>query len=287
MANCLVTGGGGFIGSHLTEALLHAGHRVRVIDNFSTGKHANLQAIAEQIELVDGNVTDPEAVDRAVAGVEWIFHLAALPSVHRSVEDPVASHEACATGTLRVLDGARRAGVRRLVYAASSSAYGDNPGAVRRESELVSPLSPYAAAKLAGDFGPRQDPSSPYSGVIAVFIKTMLEGRRPTIYGDGLQGRDFTYVGNAVQALLESATAPAASGKVYNIGTGGMLNLLELVRHLNECLGTSLEPIFAPARAGDVRQSQADITHARNDLSYEPSISFVEGLRLTIASQRA
>ena len=304
---CLVTGGGGFIGSHLAEALLAAGHHVSILDNFCTGNRANLHGLADRIEVVDGSVTNLNAVTSAMRAVDWVFHLAALPSVQRSVEDPLSTHEVCATGTLRVLEAARQAGVGRVIYAASSSAYGDNPGSVRLETERLSPLSPYAAAKVAGEhycrsftrvhgletvrlrffniFGPRQDPGSPYSGVIAVFTRTMLEGAA-TIHGDGLQSRDFTYVANAVQALQRAAVAADAVGNVYNVGTGGSHNLLDLVRHLNTCLGTALEPMFVAARSGDVRHSQADITRARQDLGYEPHVSFPEGLRHTIASLR-
>jgi UDP-glucose 4-epimerase len=304
MARCLVTGGGGFIGSHLVEALLQAGHTVRVLDDFCTGKRANLDSVAGRIETLSGSVTDAAAVAGAMADIDWVFHLAALPSVQRSVEDPVATHDVCATGTLRVLEAARHDGARRVVYAASSSAYGDNAGTVRSETEALSPLSPYAAAKVAGEhycrsftrvygletvrlrffniFGPRQDPDSPYAGVIAAFARTMLAGRAPTIFGDGLQSRDFTYVANAVQALCNAAAATSAAGNVYNVGAGGRHNLLDLVHHLNVILGTSLEPVFAPPRSGDVRHSQADISLACRDLGYAPAVDFPEGLRRTV-----
>ena len=309
MQQCLVTGGAGFIGSHLVEGLVARGHQVRVLDDLSTGKLANLQAVRDRVEVIEGSITDPAAVARAVQGREVIYHLAALPSVARSVEEPVLSHEVCATGTVRVLDAARRSGVRRVVYAASSSAYGDIPGAVRREDEPVSPMSPYAAAKLAGEhycrcfttvygletvrlrffniFGPRQDPKSPYTGVIALFIAALAEGRRPRVDGDGLQSRDFTYVENAVQAVMKAADAPAAVGNVYNIGNGGSTTVLDLIKHLNQLLGSDLQPEFGPPRPGDVRHSQADITRARRDLNYEPAISFVEGLRRTLEAYRA
>ncbi len=308
MAKCLVTGGAGFIGSHLVEALVADGHAVRVIDDLSTGKRENLQAVAKRVQLIESSVLDLDKLKAAVADVNWVFHLAALPSVQRSVEDPPASHEACATATLHVLNAARLAGVRRMVYAASSSAYGDTPGAVRTEDDPIAPLSPYAAAKLAGEhycrcftasygletvrlrffniFGPRQDARSPYSGVIALFIAAMSAGRTPTIYGDGLQSRDFTYVANAVQAMVKGASASAAVGNVYNIGSGGSSSVLDLVRNLNQLLGTHIEPAHAPARTGDVRNSQADITRARRDLGYEPAVSFAEGLRLTLEAHR-
>jgi UDP-glucose 4-epimerase len=303
-----VTGGAGFIGSHLVEGLLRHDWRVRVLDNLSTGKETNLAPWRDSVEYVRGSVTELPTVEGAVRGCEVVFHLAALPSVARSVEAPLESHEACATGTVHVLDAARRSGVRRVVYAASSSAYGDIPGAVRVESEPVSPLSPYAAAKLAGEFycrcywsvygletvrvrffnifGPRQDPSSPYSGVIAIFLSLMSQGRAPRIDGDGLQSRDFTYVGNAVQAVMKAADAKAAPGNVYNIGNGGSVTVLDLVRHLNSLLGTRIEPTFGPPRAGDVRHSQADITLARRDLGYAPDVNFEEGLKRTLAWYR-
>jgi UDP-glucose 4-epimerase len=306
---CLVTGGAGFIGSHLTEALVAQDCQVRVLDNLSTGKLANLATAGDRVELIQGSITDAAAVDRAVKGCEVVFHLAALPSVARSVEAPLESHEACATGTVNVLDAARRLGARRVVYAASSSAYGDIPGAVRVESEPVSPMSPYAAAKLAGEFycrcfttvyrletvrlrffnifGPRQDASSPYSGVIAIFAAMMNEGRTPRVDGDGLQSRDFTYVANAVQAVVKAADAPAAVGNVYNIGNGASITVLDLIKHLNDLLGTRIQATFGPPRAGDVRHSQADITQARRDLGYDPQIPFQEGLRRTLEWYRS
>ncbi len=308
MEACLVTGGAGFIGSHLVEELAGRGHPVRVLDDFSTGRAANLEGIRNRVEVARGSVTDAEAVRTAVRGIEWVFHLAALPSVQKSVEDPLASHEVCATATVRVLHAARQAGVRRVVYAASSSAYGNQEGAVRTEADPVAPLSPYAAAKLAGEaycecftatygletvrlrffnvFGPRQDARSPYSGVIALFIAAMAAGRAPTIYGDGRQSRDFVYVADAVQALVKAAAAPAASGKVYNIGRGEAVSVLDLVGHLQAMVGAAPGPNFAPPRAGDVRLSQADISRARRDLAYEPQVSFAEGLRRTLEARR-
>jgi len=309
MGKQLVTGGAGFIGSHLVEALLADGHQVRVLDDFRTGKRHNLPAAHERLEILTGSITDPRAVHQAMQGIETVFHLAALPSVQRSIEDPDSTHDVCATGTLRVLQAARQANCQRVVYAASSSAYGDTPGAVRREDEPAAPLSPYAAAKLAGEhycrcftksfglptvrlrffnvFGPRQEPHSPYSGVVALFIAGMAAGKPPTVFGDGRQSRDFTYVANAVQALQKAATAPAAIGNVYNIGNGGRISIIDLVRQLNELLGTHLRPSFGPARPGEVEHSQADISRARRDLGYEPSVSFQEGLRLTLAAYRA
>jgi UDP-glucose 4-epimerase len=308
MAFALVTGGAGFIGSHVVDALLGDGHRVRVIDNFTSGKVENLRHVEDRIEIIKGSITDPAKVSSAAAGTDWIFHLAAVPSVQRSVEDPIASHEACATGTLHILNAARQNGVRRVVYAASSSAYGDTPGAIRTEDDPVAPLSPYAAAKLAGEhyckcfsvvygletvrlrffniFGPRQDARSPYSGVIALFIAAMSSGQAPTVHGDGQQSRDFTYVTNAVQAVLSAANAPNAVGKVYNIGNGATATILDLVKNLNQILEQNLLPKFAPGRAGDVRHSQADISRARRDLGYNPEVSFLEGLYRTLKAHR-
>lgn len=306
MPRYLVTGGAGFIGSHLVERLLKAGHEVRVLDDLSTGKMKNLAAVSRQVEFVEGSITHRERVAHAVKQCEVVFHLAALPSVKRSVENPEATHAVCTTGTFNVLDAARQAGVRRVVYAASSSAYGDTPGSVRTESDAVNPLSPYAAAKLAGEFycrsfskvytletvrlrffnifGPRQDASSPYSGVIPLFAAAMKRGQAPRIEGDGEQSRDFTYVANAVAAVHLAADAAAASGNVYNIGAGGSTNLLHLVKLLNEILGTKLAPLHGPPRPGDVRHSQANIERAQRDLGYRPQVTFEEGLRHTVAS---
>lgn len=309
MRRVLVTGGAGFIGSHLVEGLLSAGNTVAILDDLSTGREVNLAAVRDRITLHRGSITDPDAVKKAVQGVEVIFHLAALPSVQRSVEAPLLSHDACATGTLQVLDAARQNGVRRVVYAASSSAYGDTPGALRHETDALAPLSPYAAAKLAGEhyckaftasygletvrlrffniFGPRQDPKNPYTGVIALFIAAMSSGKRPVVFGDGLQSRDFTYILNATQAVMKAADAPAAIGKVYNVGVGGNTTLLDLIAGLNQLLGTKLEPVSQPPRAGDVRYSQADVTAAKRDLGYEPQYTFMEGLKATLDAHLA
>lgn len=305
---CLVSGGAGFIGSHLAEALTAAGRRVRVFDNLSTGLRSNLDHIQPSPEVIEGTLTDPAAVDAAVKGADTIYHLGALASVQRSIENPLATHAACATGTLHVLDAARRLGVRRVVYAASSSAYGGTAGAVQKESDPIRPLSPYAAAKLTGEmylqafatsygletvsvrffniFGPRQRADSPYSGVIALFTSALLEGRTPTVFGDGLQSRDFTFVANAVQAVMKAAVAPGVSGNVYNVGTGRSITLLDLVRELNRILGTSATPKHAEPRAGDVRHSRADISRTRSDLGYEPKITFEEGLAQTVRWQQ-
>jgi UDP-glucose 4-epimerase len=310
MPRSLVTGGAGFIGSHIVAALVRRGDTVRVLDNFGTGKRANLATFAGKVELIEADLNDSAAVARAVAGCEVVFHEAALASVPLSVERPLDSHAACATGTLNVLDQARRAGVRRFVYAASSSAYGNQPSPRKMETDLPSILSPYAAAKLTGElycqafwhsygletvclryfnvFGPRQDPKGPYAAVIPLFIKSILSGSRPTIYGDGLQTRDFTYVENVAQANLKAAAAPAeAAGRVFNVGNGEAVSLLELLKSLNELMGGMIEPIFAPARTGDVRDSLADISLARRILGYEPTVDLRTGLKPTIEYYRA
>jgi UDP-glucose 4-epimerase len=308
MRHCLVTGGAGFIGSHLVEHLVKNGWKVRVLDNLATGKASNLKMLAHRIDFIQGSINDTEILRPAIAGCECVFHLAALPSVARSLVDPMTTHDVCATGTLSVLDAARQMGVRRVIYAASSSAYGGTPGALRSESDPIAPLSPYASSKLAGEmycqsfttvygletvrlrffnvFGPRQDARSPYTGVIALFIAGMLEGKQPSVQGDGLQSRDFTYVENAVQALTRAADAPAAVGKVYNVGNGESTTVLQLIAQLNTIIGGNLEPVHGPARAGDVRHSQADISLAKQDLGYVPAVTFVEGLRRTVDSLR-
>jgi UDP-glucose 4-epimerase len=302
----LITGGAGFIGSHLADELVRRGRPVRVLDDFSTGLWSNLSHLDPTPELVEGTLTDPEVVAQAMRGVGVVYHLGALASVARSVENPPASHAACATGTLHVLDAARCCGVRRVVYAASSSAYGGAAGTSAGQSEdlPMTAKSPYAAAKLAGElymqafahtygietvrlrffniFGPRQRADSPYSGVIALFTAAMSQGRRPTIQGDGLQSRDFTYVANAVQALTKAAEAPEVSGNVYNVGTGRSVNLLELISALNRILGTDLEPAFGPPRTGDVKFSKADIRRTRSDLGYDPEVPFEDGLLKTV-----
>jgi len=300
----LVTGGAGFIGSHLVEELIRQGRPVRVLDDFSTGLRSNL-TLLPSIELLEGTLTDAACVARAVRGVGVVYHLGALASVARSVESPTATHAACATGTLNLLDAARKSGVRRVVYAASSSAYGGYSGTGGQTEDLpVVAKSPYAAAKLAGElymqafahtygietvrlrffniFGPRQRSDSSYSGVIALFTAAMAAGRVPVVHGDGLQSRDFTFVANAVQALRRAAEAPDASGNVYNVGTGSSVTVLDLVSALNRILGTDLVPTFAPSRAGDVKYSKADIRRTCADLGYKPTVSFEEGLRETV-----
>jgi UDP-glucose 4-epimerase len=303
MSLCLVTGGAGFIGSHLVEALLARGDSVRVLDDFSTGNPANLASVRKRIELIEGDVGNLEAVRESMRDVEVVFHQAALPSVPRSVADPLSTHHACANGTLNVLMAAREAEVRRVVYAASSSAYGNSVRLPKKETDPTSPLSPYAVAKLAGEhycqaftqvygletvrlryfnvYGPRQSPDSPYAAVIPLFLRAMLAGRRPHIHGDGLQSRDFTFVADAVQAnlLAAEALASAVTGKVYNVACGRRTTLLEVVGRINELLGTVIEPTHGPARVGDVRHSQADISAAENDLGYRPQVAVEEGVR--------
>jgi nucleoside-diphosphate-sugar epimerase len=315
MAFFLVTGGAGFIGSHLVEALLRRGQRVRVVDDLSTGSPENLTAAVDQArnrgtivpteaEFLRGDLADLDVARRAVDGVHIVLHQAAIPSVPRSVEDPVTSNLANVDATLNVLVAARDAGVKRVVFAGSSSVYGDQPELPKRESMPTRPLSPYALQKLVGEqymqlftrlygletvttryfnvFGPRQDPSSPYSGVISLFIRALLEGRAPTIHGDGGQTRDFTYVANVVDGVLRSAEAPGVSGEVINVATGGRVSLIELYEALQGIVGTRLDPTFGPARAGDVRDSQADVTKAKRLLGYAPSVALEEGLRRTV-----
>jgi UDP-N-acetylglucosamine/UDP-N-acetyl-alpha-D-glucosaminouronate 4-epimerase len=302
MSHYLVTGGAGFIGSHLAEELLRRGHAVRIADSLITGKRANLVGGAEFLE---GDLADASVAERAVAGVDYVLHQAAIPSVPRSVEDPVTSNRANIDASLNVLVAARDAGVRRVVYAGSSSAYGDTPTLPKREEMPPSPRSPYALQKLVAEqycqmfsrlygletvttryfnvFGPRQDPGSPYSGVISLFATALLAGRRPVIYGDGGQTRDFTYVANVVDGVLRACDAEGASGEVVNVACGDRVSLNELLTTMNRLVGTSLEAEFRPERAGDVRDSQADITKARRLLGYEPSVTLAEGLARTLA----
>lgn len=309
MTTYLVTGGAGFIGSHLVTALAERGMRVRVLDNLSTGSRQNLAHLGGRIELVKGNLLDQPTVERALADVEVVYHQAALASVPRSVAKPLDSHAACVTGTLHVLDAARRAGVRRVIYAGSSSAYGNQPKLPKTETDLPNPLSPYAAAKLSGEyycraftesygletvviryfnvFGPRQDPNSEYSAVIPKFVTAMLAGKKPTVFGDGRQSRDFTFIDNVVAGNLAAEHAPEAVGRVFNIACGKQFSLLELVASINRVLGTNVEPQFAPPRTGDVRESLADIAAAREVLGYEPAVDFDEGLRRSIDYYRS
>ena len=301
----LVTGGAGFIGSHLATRLVQNGHTVRVFDNLSTGSLSNLDAIRTQIDFREGDLTDARAVDAAVDGVEVVFHQAALASVPRSVELPLETHAACATGTINVLDASRRLKVRRVVYAASSSAYGNQETMPKHEGQVPEVLSPYAASKLAGElycqafastygletvrlryfnvFGPRQDPNSQYSAVIPRFIAALLKGDQPVIYGDGSQSRDFTYIDNVVQANLLAADAPNVSGRVYNCACGESMDLVTLLRLICESLEVPFAPYFAPPRVGDIQHSWADIAAAVRDLGYSPRITVRDGLQRTVA----
>jgi nucleoside-diphosphate-sugar epimerase len=301
----LVTGGAGFIGSHIAAALAAAGARVRVIDDLSTGYEENLAEVGGRVEFERAGLLDAEALRRALEGVEVIFHEAAIPSVPRSVENPAETHRACTEATFRLLMAAREAGVRRLVYAASSSAYGDQPTLPKTEEMPPQPLSPYAAAKLAGEyycqawtrvygfetvslryfnvFGPRQDPGSQYSGVISRFIDALMTGARPVIYGDGGQSRDFTYVSNVVDANLRAAETTRGIGEVINVANGERTTLNQLLDTLKRVTGkTEVEAEYRDVRVGDVRHSLADITRARELLGYEPRVGLEEGLRKTI-----
>jgi UDP-N-acetylglucosamine/UDP-N-acetyl-alpha-D-glucosaminouronate 4-epimerase len=303
MAHYLVTGGAGFIGSHLCEELARRGHTVRVADSLVTGKRSNLDHVPG-IEFLEGDLADLPFAERAVKGVQYVLHQAAIPSVPRSVKDPITSNRANVDSTLNVLVASRDAAVERVVFAGSSSAYGDTPTLPKREDMPSHPLSPYALQKVVGEqylqmftrlygletvsiryfnvFGPRQDPSSPYSGVISVFATALLERRSPTIYGDGEQTRDFTYVSNVVDGVLRACEAPGASGEVINVATGGRISLNDLFRAMREIVGGEVEPTYVAPRAGDVRDSQADISKAKRLLGYEPTVSFEEGLRRTV-----
>jgi UDP-glucose 4-epimerase len=304
MRTVLVTGGAGFIGSHLVDALLLRGDRVRVLDNFSTGDPANLDGVAGRVDVIEGDITDLDTVQQAMKGVEVVFHQAALASVPRSVANPLATHRACVDGTLHVLVAARDAGVRRVVYAASSSAYGNSARLPKTETDPTAPLSPYAVAKLAGEqycaafsevygletvrlryfnvYGPRQTPDSPYAAVIPLFIQAIREGRSPRVHGDGQQSRDFTYVADVVQANLKAAEAVGASGRVYNVAGGKRVSLLNLLHLLGELMETEVRPEFVPSRPGDVKHSQADIDRAMSDLGYRPTTEIRTGLQACI-----
>jgi nucleoside-diphosphate-sugar epimerase len=303
MAMYLVTGGAGFIGSHLAEELVRRGHTVRVADSLVTGKRANLDHVSPA-EFREGDLADLEFARSVVQGCDFVLHQAAIPSVPRSVNDPITSNRANVDATLNMLVAARDAGVRRLVFAGSSSAYGDTPRLPKHEAMPPNPLSPYALQKVVGEqylqmftrlygletvsiryfnvFGPRQDPSSPYSGVISVFATALLANRSPTIHGDGGQTRDFTYVANVVDGVLRACEVPQASGEVINVATGGRISLNELFQEMKKIVGASVEPTYSEPRAGDVRDSQADIGKAKAILGYEPTVSFEEGLKRTI-----
>jgi nucleoside-diphosphate-sugar epimerase len=304
MALYVVTGGAGFIGSHMVEELSRRGERVRVVDSLITGHRRNLSHIKD-VEFVEGDLADIDVARRGVADADYVLHQAAIPSVPRSVDDPITSNRANIDATLNVLVASRDAGVKRVVYAASSSAYGDSPTLPKQEAMPTAPKSPYALQKLVGEeymqmftslygletvsiryfnvFGPRQDPSSPYSGVISLFITALLADKPPIIYGDGEQTRDFSYVANSVDAVLKACEAPNVAGQVINVATGERISLNHLFRTLRDVIGSDgIEPIYKEARAGDVRDSLADLTKARTLLKYEPVVTFKEGLRRTV-----
>jgi nucleoside-diphosphate-sugar epimerase len=308
MAHYLVTGGAGFIGSHLSEEIVRRGHRVRVADSLITGKRSNLDHIAG-VEFIEGDLAELEFARKAAEGCDYVLHQAAIPSVPRSVKDPITSNRANVDATLNMLVASRDAGVKRLVFAASSSAYGDTPTLPKHEQMPLNPLSPYALQKVVGEqylqmftklygletvsiryfnvFGPRQDPTSPYSGVISVFATALLENRSPRIYGNGEQTRDFTYVANVVDGVLRACEAPQASGEVINVATGGRISLNKLFYAMRDVVGGNLEPTYAEPRQGDVRDSQADIRKAKDLLGYTPIVMFEDGLARTIAWYRS
>jgi nucleoside-diphosphate-sugar epimerase len=301
LPNYLVTGGAGFIGSHISEALVRRGHRVRVVDSLVTGYARNVR---DGVEFVQGDVADPAVAKAAVAGMDYVIHQAAIPSVPRSVEKPEESHRANIDSTLQVLLASRSAKIKRVVFAGSSSVYGDTEVLPKTEVMPTNPLSPYALQKLMGEmylqmftrlygletvttryfnvFGPRQDPGSPYSGVISLFIKALSEGTQPVIYGDGEQTRDFTYVTNVVDGVLRAAETPGVGGEVFNVATSSRTSLNQLLATLKKIFGSNVEPIYREARAGDVRDSQADISKAQQMLGYHPTVGLEEGLRKTV-----
>ncbi|GAB4474004.1 MAG: SDR family oxidoreductase [Anaerolineae bacterium] len=307
MTNFLVTGGAGFIGSNLAEALVEQGHAVRIIDNFSTGRRENLAGLLDRVELIEGDITHPEDVSRAVQDIEVVLHLAAIPSVPRSVEDPLSTNEASVTATLNILLAAHRTRVRRVVFASSSSIYGDQaPDLPKVETMTPNPISPYGVAKLAAEkycqvfyqvygletvalryfnvFGPRQNPDSAYAAVIPRFINALLTGQPPIIYGDGEQTRDFTYVGNVIHGNLLAASAPPekVAGQVFNLAAGGQTSLNSLVKMLHEITGRAVPPLYEPPRTGDIKHSRASIEKAQQLMGYEPIVSLHEGLTRTV-----
>ncbi len=317
MASCLVTGGGGFIGSHIVEGLLRQGHHVRVLDDFATGDKRNVMAVQEQLradgmatplDVVDGSILDPEALARAMDGVEYVYHQAALPSVAFSLQDPLLSNRVNVEGTLCVLVAARDAQVQRLIYAGSSSAYGDSPLLPKREDHPANPLSPYAVAKLTGEyycrlftslygletvtlryfnvFGARQNPNSQYAAVIPKFITALLKDEPLPVFGDGQQSRDFTHIDNVVHGNLLAMTAPGVAGQIFNLANGSRTSLLQLIAYLEELTGNRARVEFLPPRPGDVPHSQADVTRAQQQLGYEPQVDVKTGLQHTLAYYR-
>jgi UDP-glucose 4-epimerase len=304
MARYLVTGGAGFIGSHVAEALLRRGDQVRVLDNFSTGFRSNLETLGKA-EVLEGDIRSYHIVREAVEGIDFVLHEAALPSVPRSVRDPLTTNEVNVVGTLNLLRAAKDAKVKRLVYASSSSVYGKNTELPKREAVAPQPISPYAVSKLTGEhycrsftdlygfetvmlryfnvFGPRQSPDSEYAAVIPRFVARMLRGQAPVIFGDGMQTRDFTYVANVVHANLLACERDRVAGQIYNIATSSPISLLQLVDAIAEVIGNKVQPSFQPARAGDILHSYASIAEAHHMLGYEPQVHFMEGLRATVA----
>lgn len=304
MANYLVTGGAGFIGSNITRELLKRGHAVRVLDNLSTGRRINIEDILEKIDFIEGDIRNPDTAHAAAKDMDYILHQAAIPSVPRSVKNPIESLEVSVLGTAQILLAARDAKVRRVVYAASSSMYGDQKVEMVSEELIPRPLSPYASAKLTGEqlcsvfntcygletvslryfnvFGPAQDPNSPYGAVIPLFIRAIYNGEQPTIEGDGLQTRDFTFVQNNVEANLIAATSPKGAGMAFNIACGGSYSIVQLLDCINQAFGAGIQALFAPSRVGDVRHSCANIALAREVLGYNPVHSFEDGIRITV-----
>jgi nucleoside-diphosphate-sugar epimerase len=304
MTTYVVTGGGGFIGSHIVEELLRRRQTVRVIDNFSTGNRANIEAFRNSAEIIEADIAKAKNLSEMIGGADYVIHQAAIPSVPKSIVNPVESHESNVNGTLNLLVACREVGVKRVVYASSSALYGDSPTLPKHEGMMPNPLSPYGAQKLFAEiycqvftkaygletvslryfnvFGPRQDPTSQYSGVLALFIPAVLQNRRPTIYGDGLQSRDFTYVQNVVEANLLACEAPGVGGQVFNVARGDRITVNSMLQQINQITGRDISPIYAEPRAGDIKHSQADISRAKELLHYEPKFSFEEGLRRTI-----
>jgi UDP-N-acetylglucosamine/UDP-N-acetylgalactosamine 4-epimerase len=303
MSTYLVTGGAGFIGSNLVEELLHRGHKVRVVDNFSTGRRQNLEPFLSQISLFELDIVETKGLTDAFAGVDYVLHQAALPSVPRSIEDPVGSFNSSALGTINILEACRSAGVKRLVFASSSSIYGSNPELPKKEIMKPAPLSPYAAGKLSAEtycqvyynvfglqtvclryfnvFGPRQDPNSQYAAVIPKFIRAALQNQMLTIFGDGSTSRDFTYVSNVVSANILAAESSAGAGQVFNLACGDRISLSQMVDQIESLVGRKVNRTHAPARAGDIPHSQADISKVQATFNYQPSISFKDGLAKT------
>lgn len=305
MSRILVTGGAGFIGSHLVHALVARGHSVRVLDDFSTGRLPNLFGIVDSIEIIEGSITDRECVQRAVDDIDYCFHLAALPSVQRSIASPEASNDVNVAGSINVFLACRDAGAKRVIYASSSSVYGATSAEPLREDRVCAPMSPYAVSKFAVEnyarvfaalyemelaglrffnvFGPKQDPNSPYSAAIPLFIRAMRAGQPPRVFGDGTQSRDFTYIDNVIDANIRAMEVQGPLNGVFNIACGASTSVLEIVGHLNELMGTDLAPAFGPARPGEIPWSQADIAKARDAFGFAPTVALREGLARTVA----